>query len=106
VTGACTESTNLNVTPRACPQFSSTRTVKGVLVSAIEEVVGRVGHRLSLAYRAGGRRNSSSRGIQALNEGGFEQEVPAGGPLLVPYGLQLEALNPTGIRATRDALTD
>ena len=77
--------------------------MKFLLVSAVEEVVGGVGHQLSLAYRAGGRRNSSSSGIQALNEGGFEQEVPAGGPLLVPYGLQLEALNRTGIWATRNA---
>ena len=88
----------------ACtPRVFVDRTVKLLLVSAVEEVVGGVGHQLSLAYRAGGRRNSSSSGIQALNEGGFEQEVPAGGPLLVPYGLQLEALNRTGIQATRNA---
>jgi hypothetical protein len=58
---------------------------------------------LSLTYRAGGRRDSSSGGIQALNEGGFGQEVPAGGSLFVADGLQLEALNRTGIRATRNA---
>ena len=69
----------------------------------VEKVVGRVGNQLSLTYRAGGRRDSSSSGIQALNEGGFEQEVPAGGALLVPYRLQLEALNRTGIWATRNA---
>jgi hypothetical protein len=88
----------------ACtPRVFVDPTVKALLVSAVEEVVGGVGHQLSLAYRAGGRRNSSSSGIQALNEGGFGQEVPAGGPLLVPYGLQLEALNRTSIRATRNA---
>jgi hypothetical protein len=58
---------------------------------------------LSLTYRAGGRRNSSSVGIQALNEGRLEQEVPAGGSLFIPDGLQLEALNRTGIWATRNA---
>jgi len=69
------------------------------MASAVEEVVCRVGYQLSLTYRAGGRRDSSSCGIQALNEGGFGQKVPAGGSLFVADGLQLEALNRTGIRS-------
>src|SRR5436853_7857561 len=72
----------------ACtPRVFADRTVNRLLVSAVEEVVGGVGHQLSLAYRAGGRRNSSSSSIQALNKRGFEQEVPACGPFFVPYGL-------------------
>jgi hypothetical protein len=74
-----------------------------LIVRAVEEVVGRVGHQLSLTHGAGGGRNRSAVSVQALDEGRFEQEVPAGGPLLVPYGLQLEALNRTGVRATRNA---
>ena len=100
--GVHTKSTNLNVTPRARPEFRQPHS-ELLLVSAVEEVVGGVGHQLSLAYRAGGRRDSSSCSIQALNEGGFEQEVPAGGPLLVAYGLQLETLNRSRIWATRNA---
>ena len=69
----------------ACtPRVFVDRTVKGLLVLAEEEVVGRVGHELSLTHRAGGGRNSSAAGVQTLDEGGFGQEVAAGWPFLVP----------------------
>lgn len=38
-----------------------------------EKVVGRVGHELSLTHGAGGGRNRSAVGVQALDEGGVEQ---------------------------------
>ena len=49
-----------------------------LLVGSVKEVVGRVGHELSLTRRAGGGRNSSAVGVQTLNEGCVGQEVTAG----------------------------
>src|SRR5580765_8148100 len=66
-----------------------------------EEIISRVRHQLSLAHRARARGNSSSCGIQTLDEGGSCQEAPARGPLRIPDGLQLEALNRASIRAAR-----
>src|SRR6266699_5387514 len=60
------------------------RGARCLLVLAEEEVVGRVGHELSLTHSAGGGRNSSAAGVQTLDEGGFGQEVAAVWPFLVP----------------------
>ena len=59
-----------------------------LVVRSEEEVVGRVGHELSLTHGAGAGRNSSAVGVQTLNEAGVEQEVTARGPFLVPHRLQ------------------
>lgn len=88
----------------ACTTRNFTQSgLERLIVRPVEEVVSRVGHQLSLTDGAGGGWNRSAVSVQALDEGGFEQEVPASGSPLVPYGLQLQALNRTGIRATRNA---
>lgn len=56
-----------------------------LLVCSEEEVVGRIGHELSLTHRAGGGRNSSAGSVQTLDESALEQEVTARRPLFVPY---------------------
>jgi hypothetical protein len=56
-----------------------------LLGGAKEKVVGRVGHELGLTHSAGGSRNRSAIGVQALDESGGRQKVAAGGPLLVPH---------------------
>jgi hypothetical protein len=47
------------------------RGVKCLLVGPEEEVVGSVGHELSLTYRASGNRSSSAVGVQTLYKGGL-----------------------------------
>jgi len=49
-----------------------------------EEIISGVRHQLSLAHRARARGNSSTCGIQTLDEGGSCQEAPARGPLRIP----------------------
>lgn len=71
-----------------------------LFVGSEEEIVGAVGHQLSLTRSAGSRWNCSTPRIQALDEGGLKQEVTARGPLGVSDGLQQQALNRSGIRAT------
>ncbi len=55
-----------------------------LVVRAKKEVVGPVGHELSLTHGADGGRNSPAAGVQTLNEGGVGKEVTASGPFLVP----------------------
>ena len=58
--------------------------LKPSVVRSEEEVVGRVGHELSLTRGAGAGRNSSAVGVQTLDEGRVSQEVTAGRPLFIP----------------------
>ena len=79
--------TNASATPRA-QSASKLKRMELLLICPIEEVVGRVGHELSLTRGADAGRDSSAVGVQTLNEAGVEQEVTARGPFLVPHRLQ------------------
>ena len=89
LSGRAREAPRYGLTSRAQPRNFTQSGLERLIVRPVEEVVCRVGHQLSLTHGAGGGRNRSAVSVQALDEGGFEQEVPAAGPPLVPYGLQL-----------------
>ena len=68
--------------PRAARNFAHSG-LKCLVVRAEEEVVGRVGHELSLTHGADAGRNRAAAGVQTLDKGGVGQKATAGGPLLV-----------------------
>ena len=51
-----------------------------LLILLVEVIVGGVRHELRLANGTSARWRSASVGVQALNEGGLEQQTTAGGP--------------------------
>lgn len=65
------ESTHAAVPPRAQPEWLLPGA--GLLARTEEKIIRRVRYELSLTHRAGAGRNRSAVGVQALDEGSFEQ---------------------------------
>ena len=72
----------LSATLHARPGFVG-RIEKGLPISTVEVVVGRVGDELSLTHSAGTSWGRSSIGIKALDKGDFGQQSTTRWPVLI-----------------------